>query len=168
MLLALPRGCNCTAGNPVAVFISAIPPFLLRTADNPEGIDGGVFDGIKRALVADRPAFLSTFLSDFYNVDILKGKCVSDEVVRMSWNIAVGASPKGTLGLSGRTEPCPESRDPHAGVGPPGAVHLWAGSPKWPQSIVTRHPVTNAALVFSLNTCSTTGMKEEADTPCPA
>jgi pimeloyl-ACP methyl ester carboxylesterase len=80
-----------------AVFISSIPPFLLKAPDNPEGVDGAVFDGIKKAIAADRPAFLSRFLSDFYNFDVLGGKLVSEEVVRFSWNVAVGASPKGTL-----------------------------------------------------------------------
>jgi pimeloyl-ACP methyl ester carboxylesterase len=80
-----------------AVFMAAIPPFLLKTPDNPEGVDNSVFDGIKNAIAADRPAFLSVFLSNFYNVDILRGKKISDEVVRLSWNIAALASPKGTL-----------------------------------------------------------------------
>jgi len=80
-----------------AVFIASIPPFLLKTTDNTYGVDANVFDGIKSAIVADRPAFLSAFLSNFYNVDVLKGKRISDEVVRLSWNTAVGASPKGTL-----------------------------------------------------------------------
>jgi non-heme chloroperoxidase len=80
-----------------AVFMAAIPPFLLRTSENPGGVDGNVFEGIKQAIAADRPAFLSRFLADFYNSDILAGKRISDEVVRLSWNIAAGASPKGTL-----------------------------------------------------------------------
>ena len=80
-----------------AVFISAVPPFLLKTADNPEGVDGSVFEGIKKAIAADRPAFLSTFFADFYNVDALGGKRISDQVVQYSWNVAVGASAKGTL-----------------------------------------------------------------------
>jgi pimeloyl-ACP methyl ester carboxylesterase len=80
-----------------AVFISSIPPFLLKTSDNPEGVDGVVFEGIKKAIVADRPAFLSQFLSNFYNVDTLGGKLISDQAVQFGWNIAVGASPKGTL-----------------------------------------------------------------------
>src|SRR2546421_11553495 len=37
-----------------AVFISAIPPFLLKTPDNPDGVEGSVFDGIKKAIAADR------------------------------------------------------------------------------------------------------------------
>jgi non-heme chloroperoxidase len=80
-----------------AVFIAAIPPFLLKTSDNPEGADGALFEGIKKAIVADRPAFLSKFLSDFYNVDVLGGKRISEQVVQVSWNIGAGASPKGSL-----------------------------------------------------------------------
>ena len=80
-----------------AVFMAAIPPFLLKTSENPAGVDGGVFDGIKRAIAVDRPAFLSKFLADFYNLDVLGGRQISEEVVRLSWNIAAGASPKGTL-----------------------------------------------------------------------
>jgi non-heme chloroperoxidase len=80
-----------------AVFISSVPPFLLKTADNPDGVDGSVFEGIQKAIVADRPAFLSTFFADFYNVDVLGGKRITDQVVQYSWNVAVAASPKGTL-----------------------------------------------------------------------
>jgi non-heme chloroperoxidase len=80
-----------------AVFISAITPYLLKTADNPEGVDGSVFEGIKQAIIPDRPAFLTAFFSNFYNVDALIGKRISEEVVRYSWNVGVGASPTGTL-----------------------------------------------------------------------
>jgi pimeloyl-ACP methyl ester carboxylesterase len=84
-----------------AVFMAAIPPFLLKTPDNPAGVDGGVFEGIKQGIVADRPAFLTAFLSNFYNLDTLKGSRISDEAVRLNWNIAVGASPTGTLDCVG-------------------------------------------------------------------
>ena len=80
-----------------AVFISAITPYLLKTSDNPEGVEGTVFEGIKQAITADRPAFLSTFLGNFYNTDVFHGKRISEEAVRLSWNIAAGASPIGTL-----------------------------------------------------------------------
>jgi pimeloyl-ACP methyl ester carboxylesterase len=80
-----------------AVFMSSTTPFRLRTPDNPAGVESGVFEGIKKGLAADRPAFLSGFLAKFYNVDSLKGRRISDEAVRLSWNIAAGASPKGTL-----------------------------------------------------------------------
>lgn len=80
-----------------AVFIAGVPPFLLKTPDNPAGVDGSVFDGIKQAIAADRLAFLTEFLKNFYNVDILRGKRISDQVVQQSWNVAAGASPKGSL-----------------------------------------------------------------------
>jgi non-heme chloroperoxidase len=80
-----------------AAFLAAVPPFLLKTPDNPGGIDGSVFDGIKKAIAADRLAFLSKFLADFYNVDALRGERISDQVVQFSWNVAAGASPKGSL-----------------------------------------------------------------------
>jgi non-heme chloroperoxidase len=80
-----------------AVFISAIPPFLLKGADNPSGVDGSVFEGIQRAIAADRPAFLSGFFQNFYNVDVLGGTHISDQVIQYNWNVAVGASAKGTL-----------------------------------------------------------------------
>jgi pimeloyl-ACP methyl ester carboxylesterase len=80
-----------------AIFLAGVPPFLLKTPDNQSGVDIGLFDGIKQAIAADRPAFLAQFLNNFYNLDALGGKLISDEVVRLSWNVAVGASPKGTL-----------------------------------------------------------------------
>src|SRR5256885_12776531 len=80
-----------------AVFMSAVTPFLLKTADNPQGVDAAAFEGIKAGIAADRPAFLSAFLRDFFNVDVLGGKLVSDQAVQLNWNIAAGASPKGTM-----------------------------------------------------------------------
>ncbi|GIF47210.1 non-heme chloroperoxidase [Asanoa ferruginea] len=37
-----------------AVLVSAVPPFMLRTADNPNGVPIGVFDAIRAGSVADR------------------------------------------------------------------------------------------------------------------
>jgi non-heme chloroperoxidase len=82
-----------------AVFVSAVTPYLLKAADNPSGVDLGVFDGIRAALDGDRPAFLSGFLQNFYNADVLRGTRISDDVLRLSWTIAAGASPKGTHDL---------------------------------------------------------------------
>jgi non-heme chloroperoxidase len=78
------------------VLVSPIPPFLLKTADNPEGVDKSVFDGIQQAIEADRLAYLTDFIANFYNVDENLGKSVSQEVVDYSWNTASVASPKGT------------------------------------------------------------------------
>jgi non-heme chloroperoxidase len=75
-----------------AVIISGVPPYLLKTADNPEGLDGSVFAGIQRAVGADRYAFFTGFFQNFYNTDVFLGKRVSEQVVQASWNIAASAS----------------------------------------------------------------------------
>jgi non-heme chloroperoxidase len=75
-----------------AVLIGAVPPFLVKTPDNPEGVDGAVFEGIKEAVVADRPAFFKGFLDNFYNTDVLAPERISDQAWTGSFNVAVGAS----------------------------------------------------------------------------
>lgn len=80
-----------------AVIIGGIPPFLLKTSDNPEGVDGSVFEGIKTAVAPDRYAFFTDFFKNFYNTDRFLGKRVSEDVVRASWNIAAGASATASL-----------------------------------------------------------------------
>src|SRR5438876_4570325 len=80
-----------------AVIISGVPPFLLKTPDNPEGVDGSVFEGIQKAVVADRYAFFTEFFKNFYNTDLLLGKRVSEQAVQSSWNVAAGASATASL-----------------------------------------------------------------------
>jgi non-heme chloroperoxidase len=75
-----------------AVFISSVPPFLLKTPDNPEGVDGSVFEGIQKAVAADRYSFFATFFKNFYNTDLLLGKSVSAEVSQAAWNVAITSS----------------------------------------------------------------------------
>src|SRR6201998_456135 len=80
-----------------AVIISGVPPFLLKTADNPEGVEGSVFEGIQKAVAADRYAFFTDFFKNFYNSDLLLGKRVREQVVQARWNIAAGASATASL-----------------------------------------------------------------------
>jgi non-heme chloroperoxidase len=80
-----------------AVFISAVPPYLLKTPDNPEGVDGSVFEGIQKAIVADRYAFFTEFFKNFYNTDLLLGKRVSQSVIQSNWNLAAGSSATASL-----------------------------------------------------------------------
>jgi len=80
-----------------AAFISSVPPFLLKTPDNPEGVDGSVFEGIQKAVAADRYAFFTEFFKDFYNTDVLLGKRVSEQTVQASWNVAAGSSATASL-----------------------------------------------------------------------
>ena len=80
-----------------AVLIGTLGPYLVKAADNPEGVDPKVFEGIKAALGADRPAFLMEFLKNFYNYDVTGGKLVSERVLEDNWNVAAGASAIGTI-----------------------------------------------------------------------
>ena len=80
-----------------AVIISGVPPYLLKTADNPEGVDASVFAGIEKAVAADRYAFFTGFFQNFYNTDVFLGKRVSEQAVQASWNIAASASATASL-----------------------------------------------------------------------
>ncbi|SFJ33382.1 non-heme chloroperoxidase [Amycolatopsis sacchari] len=75
-----------------AVLMGAIPPYLLKTDDNPEGVDRSVFEGIKEAVVKDRPAYFKEFLDNFYNVDTYLGTRISEQAWQNSFNVAVAAS----------------------------------------------------------------------------
>jgi non-heme chloroperoxidase len=79
-----------------AVLIGTLGPYLVKTADNPDGVDRSVFEGIKTAIKADRPALLMDFLRNFYNYDVTGGKLVSERVLEANWNVAIGASAIGT------------------------------------------------------------------------
>ena len=75
-----------------AVLLGPIPPFLLQTDDNPEGLPQDLFDGFVAAARGDRPAFMTGFLTNFYNYDVYGGTLVSEERFRASWNTATSAS----------------------------------------------------------------------------
>jgi non-heme chloroperoxidase len=86
-----------SAGASKAVIIGGVPPYLLKADDNPEGVDASVFDGIKKAVAADRYAFFTEFFKNFYNTDLFLGKRVSEQVIQASWNLAAGASATASL-----------------------------------------------------------------------
>jgi non-heme chloroperoxidase len=75
------------------VLFGAIPPFLLKTDDNPEGVDGQVFKGIQAAIVKDRYAYFKDFLDNFYNVDKFAPDRISEQAWQASFNVAAAASP---------------------------------------------------------------------------
>jgi non-heme chloroperoxidase len=74
------------------VLVSPIPPFLLQTSDNPDGVPQSLFDGFVQAAQSDMPAWMKGFLDSFYNFDTLRGTLVSDQAYQASWNLAVTAS----------------------------------------------------------------------------
>ncbi len=54
-----------------AVFIAAVPPYMLKSAKNPDGIDKEVFDDMREKVKADRSQFYQEFSSPFYNFNRL-------------------------------------------------------------------------------------------------
>jgi non-heme chloroperoxidase len=79
-----------------AVFISPLQPFLLRTGDNPDGVDAKLFDSFKREILRDRFQFLTQFFLDFFNFDLTRGKDVSDQAFQFNWNLGASASARAT------------------------------------------------------------------------
>ena len=86
-------GTYGSAGVSKAALFGVIPPFLLQTEDNPKGVPGDVFDGIKQTVLADRYAWFDAFFADFYNTDVLAPGRISDAALRASFQVAAGASP---------------------------------------------------------------------------
>lgn len=79
-----------------AALVSAVTPFLLKTADNPEGVDASVFDEIQSGLKEDRPHFLAGFAKTFYGAGLVSSP-VSNEILQWTAFLAYQASPKATL-----------------------------------------------------------------------
>jgi non-heme chloroperoxidase len=79
------------------VLVSPIPPFLLQTADNPEGLPGSLFDGFMQSAREDASAWMKGFLDNFFNIDKFRGTLVSDQYYQTCFNIAVTASATATV-----------------------------------------------------------------------
>jgi len=80
-----------------AVLIAPLLPFLLKTGDNPDGIDPSVFDAITARIAADRPAAMKDFTDRSYNIDLLDGSRVSDQAWQNSFYAAISASAHAAL-----------------------------------------------------------------------
>jgi pimeloyl-ACP methyl ester carboxylesterase len=80
-----------------AALLGSIPPFLLLTDDNPEGVPKDVFTGIEDAIKADRPSYLTGFLHEFNNADVFLGSRLTQEALDLQWQVAAGASAVATL-----------------------------------------------------------------------
>ena len=79
-----------------AMLLGSVTPYLLKTKDNPGGVDGSVFDGMIAGMKADRIGFLEQFFPNFYNYEPgMKG--VSADLIPFSKWIAWAASPLATL-----------------------------------------------------------------------
>ena len=79
-----------------AVLVAAVTPFLLKTGDNPDGVDAKVFEGIEQEIRKDRPAFLKEFGPKFFGRTALK-HTVSEAVLEWTQAMALTGSLRSTL-----------------------------------------------------------------------
>ncbi|MED0906011.1 alpha/beta fold hydrolase [Bacillus nitratireducens] len=79
------------------VFAGAVPPFLYKSADHPEGVlDDVAIQGFENGVKSDRLAFLDEFTKGFFAAGD-RTDLVSESFRLYNRDIAAGASPKGTL-----------------------------------------------------------------------
>jgi non-heme chloroperoxidase len=78
------------------VLVSAVVPYMLKTADNPNGTPLEMFEEFIQKLKEDRPGFLDTFGKVFYGVNLINHP-VSTEFLHWSWRITTEGSPKATI-----------------------------------------------------------------------
>ncbi|MBC3942480.1 alpha/beta fold hydrolase [Sphingomonas albertensis] len=79
-----------------AGLIASVVPYMLKTDDNPHGVDGETLATIGAGIEDDRPAFFKTFLQQFFGVGFITSP-VSDEVVDWAWGLAMQAGLHPTL-----------------------------------------------------------------------
>ena len=79
-----------------AVLISSVVPFMLKTADNPQGTEQAVFDKMAKGMREDRAKFFGGFFKDFFGVGVVSHP-VSDELLSSASSVAMQASLKATL-----------------------------------------------------------------------
>jgi len=67
-----------------AVLLSAVPPIMVQTPGNPEGLPIGVFDGLRAGLTNDRSRFYKDLAIQFYGAN-RPGATVSQGVLDQFW-----------------------------------------------------------------------------------
>jgi non-heme chloroperoxidase len=67
-----------------AVLIAAVPPIMLKTAANPEGLPIEVFDGIRAGVLKDRSQFYKELAIQFYGAN-RPGAKISQGVLDQFW-----------------------------------------------------------------------------------
>jgi len=71
-----------------AVLVSAVPPLMLKTAKNPEGLPIEAFDQIRAAVSADRSQFWKDLSGPFYGAN-RQGSTVSQGVRDAFWRLSM-------------------------------------------------------------------------------
>lgn len=78
------------AGVVRAILVSSVVPYLLQAEDNPGGVPQEAFEQMTQDMIADRPAFMRTFLHDFFGIGWLT-RPVSSATLDWAWNMTMQA-----------------------------------------------------------------------------
>ena len=79
------------------VLVSAVPPFMLRTEDNPHGVDGEVFDGLRAGSIADRSTLYKDLASGPFFGFNRPGATPSPGIIDAFWLQGMQAGHKNAL-----------------------------------------------------------------------
>jgi pimeloyl-ACP methyl ester carboxylesterase len=79
-----------------AGLISSVVPYMLKTADNPKGVDKAVFDEIIAGLKKDRTQFFADFFKNFFGGGPSSPK-VSDELIEWARTVSLQSGIKPTI-----------------------------------------------------------------------
>lgn len=79
-----------------AMLISAVTPFMIKTDDNPDGLEKSVFAEMQEGVTEDRFAFIADWRKNFMNYQDNK-ETVSQEMLDFLWLMTTFATPKAML-----------------------------------------------------------------------
>lgn len=77
------------------ILVSTVLPYMLKTDDNPDGVDGSVFEKMLEGINDDRQAFMETFGKQFFGVNLISHP-VSNALLNYHWSLAMMAAPQST------------------------------------------------------------------------
>jgi non-heme chloroperoxidase len=86
-------GRHGTARLAKVVLVDAVPPLMLKSDDNPEGLPLALFDGLRAQVLKDRSQFFRDFALPFYGYN-RDGAKVSQGIVDAFWRLGMQASIK--------------------------------------------------------------------------
>ncbi|MDL2410601.1 alpha/beta hydrolase [Rhizobium calliandrae] len=72
------------------VLIGAVPPIMVKTQANPDGLPIEVFDGLRNSLISDRSQFYRDFAKPFYGVNF-DGSAVTQATLDQFWLLSIQA-----------------------------------------------------------------------------
>ena len=79
-----------------AALVGSIVPYMLKTEDNPHGVDASVFESMTKGMDENRAHFFSGFFKDFFGVGMLSSP-VHEETLAWAWRLAMQSGKQPTM-----------------------------------------------------------------------